>query len=319
MDCAIIPTRFPNIYQISTTDFFYPLVEDPYLQGKIACANVLSDLYAAGVVHCDNILMLLGVCDGMSTTEKDIVTRQMMKGFYETAKQANSRVTGGQTVINAWPLIGGCASTVVSKDEYIAPSNVQPNDIIVLTKPLGIQLATNLHQWIDPTHANHSKLETAGLSKADVLEIYNKAIASMIRLNLESAKLMHKYKAHAATDVTGFGILGHLRNLAKHQDRKDLEFKLHTLPLLKGVRKVVEKLGMFKSLFEGFAAETSGGLMICFGNEQDAKNFCEEIEKIEGQPAWIIGKVFERDLSNKDESQVDNTAKIQENPTIIEV
>jgi len=312
MDCAIIPTRFPNIFQVSTTDFFYPLVEDPYMQGKIACANVLSDLYAAGVVHCDNILMLLGVCDGMSTSEKEIVTKQMMRGFYETAKSAGSRVTGGQTVINHWPLIGGCASTVVSSTEFISPTSAQINDFIILTKPLGIQIATNLHQWLDPLHPNHSKIPLADLSPSQILTIYNKAIFSMIRLNQTAAKLMHKYSAHAATDVTGFGILGHLQNLAKHQDSKKLLFTIEKLVFFDGVKKVVEKLGMFKSLYEGYAAETSGGLMVCIAGEEAAKAFCEEMEKIDGQPAWIIGRVSEGTTE-------ENVAKIRENPEIIEV
>ena len=88
----------PNIHLISTTDFFYPHVFDPYMQGRIACANVLSDVYAMGIDRVDNVLMILGVSRLMSPEAKEIVTREMISGFNDCAVDAGTNVTGGQSV-----------------------------------------------------------------------------------------------------------------------------------------------------------------------------------------------------------------------------
>ncbi len=119
LDSCMIETRHKGIHIVQTTDFFYPLVDDPYMQGKIACANVLSDLYAMGVTFCDNMLMLLGVSSELKHNEREVVTKHVIQGFYDLAKEAETHVNGGQTVINPWYIIGGVASSVVSKDEVI--------------------------------------------------------------------------------------------------------------------------------------------------------------------------------------------------------
>lgn len=83
-------------------------------QGKIACANVLSDVYAMGVTDVDTMLMILGVCREMSDKERDVVTTQMIRGFNDLARLAQTNVTGGQTVMNPWPIVGGVAMSVRS-------------------------------------------------------------------------------------------------------------------------------------------------------------------------------------------------------------
>ena len=115
----MIETRHKGINIVQTTDFFYPLVDDPYMQGKIACANVLSDLYAMGVSDCDNMLMLLGVSSEMTLKEREISTNLIIKGFSDLALEAGTAINGGQTVINPWYIVGGVASSVVTKDEVI--------------------------------------------------------------------------------------------------------------------------------------------------------------------------------------------------------
>jgi len=121
MDCSVTPTKFEDIKMVQTTDFFYPLVDDPYMQGKIGCANVLSDLYAMGVSDCDNMLMLLATSTDMEKNERNKVTRLMIEGFNDQAKSAKTNVTGGQTVQNPWPIIGGVATTVCKVSEFIMP------------------------------------------------------------------------------------------------------------------------------------------------------------------------------------------------------
>lgn len=134
------PLRHGGLCLVQTTDFFYPLVDDPYMMGKIACANVLSDLYAMGVTECDNMLMLLGVSTKMTEKERDVVIPLIMRGFKDSALEAGTTVTGGQTVVNPWCTIGGVATTVCQPNEYIVPDNAVVGDVLVLTKPLGTQV-----------------------------------------------------------------------------------------------------------------------------------------------------------------------------------
>lgn len=298
-----MPTKIKNIKLVQTTDFFYPLVEDPYMQGKIACANVLSDLYSMGLVDCDNMLMILGVSRKMSPVEREIAIKLIIKGFNDAANEAGCLVTGGQTVLNPWVIIGGVATSVVEESQIILPVNAQPGDVLVLTKPLGTQVAVNSHQWLRMPE-KWKKVEGV-VTEEEVKKVFRMATTSMARLNRVAAKLMHKYQAHAATDVTGFGILGHAQNLAGNQ-KLDVDFIIHTLPILHKM-KDVNQVNNFK-LMAGYSAETSGGLFIAMSKE-NAFKFIEEIQKEEGYTAWIIGDVVAG--SKK--------ASIIENPTIIDV
>ena len=89
-DCSVTNVANSNYKVISTIDFFYPLIEDPYLQGRIACLNVISDLYAMGITKIDNILMVLGVSLQMTETQRDVVTSLMIKGFNDVAAEAGT-------------------------------------------------------------------------------------------------------------------------------------------------------------------------------------------------------------------------------------
>jgi len=304
MDCSVIPSqKYPDLFIVSTTDFFYPLVEDPYMQGMIAAANVLSDMYAMGIEHIDNVLMLLATSIDMDAKSSTIVTREMIRGFEDQVKKAGSVVSGGQTVRNPWPIIGGVAKSICKKEDIIMPTGAVPGDVIVLTKPLGIQIATNLMQWMRTPKWEKAK---DVISEQEALRAFSLAQKSMARLNKTAARLMHKYKAHAATDVTGFGILGHANNLAGNQIA-NVTLRIHTLPVFRGLVEVNRKVNDW-GLLRGRAAETSGGLLVCLPPE-NAKGFIEEIQRIDGEPAWIVGEVVE---GNK-------TAVLVENPTIIEV
>ena len=132
---------------ISTIDFFYPLVEDPFIQGRIACCNVLSDLYAMGVTKVDTILMVLAISLKMTELEREVVTSLMFEGFEDAAKEAETTVSGGQSIMNPWPIIGGAAFSSVDASEYIKPNQAKIGDLIVLTKPLGSQIAVNVYQY----------------------------------------------------------------------------------------------------------------------------------------------------------------------------
>lgn len=277
--------------------------------GKVACANVLSDLYAMGVVQCDNMLLLLGIAKELSNTQRKVVIPMILEGFRDLAREAGVAINGGQTVVNPWMIIGGVATSVCSADEVIFPNQAVVGDKILLTKPLGTQVAVNLHQWMQlgtPSWAIAKDL----ISADDVIARYNDATISMTTLNLEAAKLMHKHNAHAATDVTGFGILGHSTNLAEFQ-KDDVDFSIHTLPILAGFsdlcKQLIAKGGRNFKLHDGFSSETSGGLLVCLG-EEDAGRYVEEM-RAGGGKAWIIGDVVPGT----------KTSRIAANPEIIEV
>ena len=89
------------------------------MQGKIACANVLSDLYATGVSECDNMLMLLGVSTDLRSNEREIVTKLVLEGFRDLAVEAGTSINGGQTVLNPWFIVGGVATSIASDSEII--------------------------------------------------------------------------------------------------------------------------------------------------------------------------------------------------------
>jgi len=312
MDCSIVPLKHKGLSMISTTDFFYPLVDDPYAQGLIGCANVLSDLYAMGVVNCDNMLMILACSIDMNNKERDVTTRLLIQGFNDQATKAGGTiVTGGQTVQNPWPIIGGTATSVCTSDEFIVPENAVEGDVIVLTKPLGTQVAVNVSQW----RYNEEKwnLRIKGLiTKEEGKRAYEIAMSSMARLNRNGARLMHKYGAHGATDVTGFGIIGHGNNLAKNQ-RANIQFRIHTLPIIKHMKEVDDQVQTF-NLMKGLSAETSGGLFICLPRDK-AESFCKELEELDKAPCWIIGDV----IKSPEEERSRNSCFIIENPTIVPV
>lgn len=289
LDCSVRTTRQGHVC-ISTTDFFFPLVDSPYLQGRIGAANVLSDLYAEGVGDCDFVLMLLAACRDMTEDDRTICTREMVKGFNDACLESGTTVTGGQTVLNPWPVIGGVATTICSEGEYVKSDGAQVGDVVVLTKPLGTQVAVNVHEWRVRKTPKWTELTNRSIiSKDEAEDMMHAAVCSMARLNRHGGSLMVKHHAHAGTDVTGFGILGHAQNLMDNQ-AAEVGMEIHTLPCIANTAKVEQSGVLDFGLLKGYSAETSGGLMICMP-EEDAVAYCKELEDLDGEPSWIIGKV----------------------------
>jgi selenide,water dikinase len=289
-DCSVsVVEDDSSLVQVSTTDFFYPLVLDPYKQGEIALCNVVSDLYAMGITRIDNILMVMCVSLKMNEKQREVITKEMMRGFNDKAMQAGCKVTGGQTVMNPWPMIGGTAISVLKRNEVIFPNNAQPTDLILLTKPLGTQVSANLIQWIITNDKRWEKSKTL-ITEDEAWKSYHVAQESMARLNLNPAKLMHKYRVGACTDVTGFGLKGHCENLAVAQ-KAELKFVINKLPIIdKMVLLNNPEIRNFK-LTEGYSAETSGGLLIII-KKDDAESFREDMLAL-NEWCWIIGEVVE--------------------------
>lgn len=284
-----------------------------------------------GIEKCDNMLMILAASTDMPEREREICTKEMIRGFNGTspwspffllfrglitwgstdlAREAETIITGGQTVKNPWPIIGGTAMSACEESEFIRPEHLQVGDVVVLTKPLGTQVAVNAHQWLQTQHRWFDSIKDL-LTREDILYAYNTAMHSMARLNRTGARLMHKYQAHGGTDVTGFGLLGHAINLAENQTAA-VDIEIHTLPIIKKMAAVDDAVRLFK-LCQGYSAETSGGLMVCLPAEH-AQSFIDDIQQADQCEAWIIGRVVPRQ-----EGHDKNSARITEDVTIVEV
>ncbi len=151
-----------------------------------------------GAVEVDNMLMLLSTSNKMSEKERDIIMPLVLQGFKvwqrfsferncqilffeECAEEAGTTVQGGQTVVNPWLIVGGVATAVCTQNEIIIPENAIVGDVLVLTKPLGTQVAVNAHQWLEnPDRWNRIK---SVISEDDVRKAYQRAMNSMARLN----------------------------------------------------------------------------------------------------------------------------------------
>jgi selenide,water dikinase len=287
-DCSAVSIPNSDKVLVSTCDFFYPLVDDPYNQGRIAACNVLSDLYAMGIVQVDTVLMILGVSTKMTELEKDVTNSLLIKGFSDACHEAGTAVTGGQTVFNPWVLIGGTAMATIKEKDLIRPNNAIPGDVLILTKPLGAQLVVNFNQWLKLNNDKWLKVKEQGCTSEEILDSYEKGIKYMSTLNINGAKLMQKYKASAATDVTGFGIKGHAQNLAVAQ-RAKVDLVINKYPVIGNLYKF-DKIARDFKLKAGTAAETSGGLLICLAKEK-AKDFLGDYKSLTGDDAWIVGEV----------------------------
>jgi len=178
---------------VQTTDFFPPIVDDPYLYGQIAAANALSDIYAMGAEPklALNILCLSKDMDAHTVQE-------ILRGGYDKAYEAGVIITGGHTIQGAEPIYGLAVSGFMHPDRVLTNCGAKPGDILILTKPLGIGILTTAAK--------------AELVDQDVLErIYRQ----MAALNKTARDIMVQYEVHCCTDVTGFALLGHCCEMAQ--------------------------------------------------------------------------------------------------------
>ena len=178
---------------IQTTDFFPPIVDDPYLYGKIAATNALSDVYAMGG-EPKLALNILCAAEGMA----DETIREILRGGYDAAYDAGAIITGGHTIKGAEPIYGLAVSGFVHPQKVLTNSNAKPGDILILTKPLGVGIITTG-------------------AKADMVEknVMDRIYAQMATLNKAARDVMVKYAVHSCTDVTGFALLGHSFEMAQ--------------------------------------------------------------------------------------------------------
>jgi selenide,water dikinase len=204
---------------ILTTDFFTPIVDRPYDFGAVAAANALSDVYAmAGTPLA--ALSLVGFPNGALPPE---VLAEILLGATEKAREAGIAIVGGHTIQSEEPIFGLAVVGRVHPDQVITNAGALPGDLLVLTKPLGLGIiATAAKQGVD----KHGAIRDA--------------IAVMTTLNRDAARFLAEFGTHALTDVTGFGLLGHLRNMVTASG-VSATIWADTVPILPAAREYVEQ------------------------------------------------------------------------------
>ncbi len=182
-----------NTALVQTTDFFPPIVDDPYLYGQIAAANAISDIYAMGA-EPKLALNILCITESMDSH----TVQEILRGGYDKAYEAGLIITGGHTIRGAEPIYGLAVSGFVHPKRVLTNSGARPGDALILTKPLGIGILTTAAK--------------AELVEEDVLQrIYRQ----MTTLNKAARDILVDYEVHACTDVTGFSLLGHGYEMAQ--------------------------------------------------------------------------------------------------------
>ncbi len=179
---------------VLTTDFFTPIVDSPYDFGRVAAANALSDVYAMG----GRPLAALNLVGFPEATLEAPVLAEILRGGADKAKEAGIDIVGGHTIRTDEPIYGLAVAGIVHPGKVITNVGARPGDALVLTKPLGVGIIT-----------------TAAKQDTDVQGAILGAIELMATLNRGACDAMQDVGVHAATDVTGFGLLGHLRNMTK--------------------------------------------------------------------------------------------------------
>lgn len=285
-DGAIIQVS-DDLAVVTSVDFFPPMVEDAYAFGKIAAANSLSDLYAMGAepVSAMNIVAF--------PEEEDMdILDAILQGGAEVCEEAGATLTGGHSIHDPKIKYGLSVIGKLKLSEVLRNNTPEVGDALYLTKPLGVSLLMSGYQ-VDE------------VSKED----YQRAVDSMCRLNKGAYEVLKKYDVHALTDVTGFGLLGHLCEMAEGASAVVLSDQLNILP---GAKEAAEgflftaggqrnrKAYGDKIAFEidDFALEevlydpqTSGGLLISVAAKDGAK-MAEEM-KAAGIDVACIGEMIE--------------------------
>ena len=277
---------------VVTTDFFTPVVDDPYDYGAIAAANSLSDVYAMG----GEPFLALNV-SAFPPKLPAWVLADILRGSAEKVIEAGAVIAGGHTIQDEEPKYGLMVLGFVHPDKMLSKRGARPGDVLVLSKPLGFGCTT--------TALKKGKAEP---------EHVREAVAWMTRLNREASRLAVRHGAHAATDVTGFSLLGHGWEMAEASG-VGLRFRLADIPFVSGARRYAEEwhfpggsadnrlyFGRHVTFAEHIAeheqmllfdAQTSGGLLLAVPPE-NLSALLEDAARSE-QPLWVVGEVVEGD------------------------
>ena len=275
---------------VLTVDFFPPIVDDPFSFGAIAVANSLSDIYAMG----GKPLLGLNIVGFPVELPKEILA-EILQGGYAKAQEAGCLIIGGHTVDDKEPKYGLAVVGLVEPGKQVTNAGAMPGDVLVLTKPLGTGIIT--------TAAKQDKTDP---------EVLERAVEVMSTLNRGACQAMTSVGVNAGTDVTGFGLLGHLSSMMRASGTGAV-LQLSSIPVIPGTWDLLEQ-GIapggthrnLQSVSEGVEwhqdvgeaarlllcdAQTSGGLLICVARDRlDA--LMREMEAAGVTGAQVIGQVI---------------------------
>ena len=279
---------------VSTVDFFPPIVDDPYVYGAIAAANSMSDVYAMG----GEVLFALNVAGFPREMPKDVIAA-VLKGGADKVLEAGGVIAGGHTVVDAEPKYGLAVTGKVHPKRIFIKGGLRPGHRLFLSKPLGTGVIA--------TAAKDGVCEPAVLEGA---------VQSMLRLNRAAAEVARDAAVRGATDITGFGLLGHAAEMVEASGA-GIALRLGDIPILPGALALAEKgsfsggmkrnrthlehtLGARGRLSLGpsvgaahagllFESETSGGLL--FGVTSEDARMVHDSFKRRGETCWEIGEV----------------------------
>jgi selenide,water dikinase len=275
---------------IFTTDFFTPVVDDPYEYGAIAATNAMSDVYAMG----GEVALALNVCGFPQAMPAEIIS-EILRGGAEKVAEAGGVIAGGHTLDDDEPKYGLAVIGFVHPDEIATKVGARPGDVLFLTKPLGVGIITTAAK--------------GGIAQ----EVHVRgAVEQMLTLNRKPARLMKQVDVHAVTDITGFALLGHAYDVAELSE-VTLQFFIDRLPFLEGAKQYANDwlfpggASCNRNAYENhvrfgpgvgdemqmllYTPETSGGLLICVA-PNDAERLADLFAK-DGQQYWIVGEARE--------------------------
>ena len=277
---------------VQTLDFFTPIVDDAFEFGAIAAANALSDVYAMGAQPIF-ALNIVGFPEEALPME---VLEQILKGAQSKAEEAGIPVLGGHTIEDPEPKYGMVVSGLIHPDKIIKNTGAQVGDVLVLTKPLGTGIIST------------------GIKRGLVEEaVAKKTIAIMSTLNKVAAECMLNYEVSACTDITGFGLIGHLKEMVESSE-VTAEIAFEALPFIETAKDLaaanVIPGGSYNNRdyvngmvdFGGLSrtaqllvcdAQTSGGLLVCLPPQQ-AEAYMNELNSKGVNDAKIIGRITKK-------------------------
>lgn len=289
-DDAAIYKLTDEIAIINTLDFFTPMDDDPYVFGQIAACNALSDVYAMGGTP---ILALNIVCFPCSIGMEDLVL--ILQGGADKVIESGAVVTGGHSIDDDVPKFGLSVTGVVHPDKIWRNTGAKVGDVLILTKPIGTGILNNA-------------LRGGLLSESQ----YKELILAMSTLNRYAAEAVKECNitVHACTDITGFGLLGHLLEMTNGAIAAELDFE--SIPMIDGTREMT-KMGMVPagayknleyikdkveycdsvSIYELCDPQTSGGLLFAIPYEESARALAA-INRKSVFEARVIGRIIDK-------------------------
>jgi len=274
---------------IVTVDFFTPITDDPYEFGLIAAANSLSDVYAMG----GKPLVAMNVVGFPAELAVDMLG-DVLKGGYDKAMEAGCLIVGGHTVDDAEPKYGLSVVGLVEPGKEVSNANAQPGDILVITKPIGTGII-----------ATGAK---AGTTPDDIMK---HAVETMAELNKGAAEAMMRVGVNACTDITGFGLMGHLRGMVRGSGTGAV-IRVADVPVLPGTWDLLENGTVPGGTFRNMSgvedtvdwaesltekqrllmcdAQTSGGLLISVPKSK-LDQLLTELETSGVQTRAVVGEI----------------------------